>query len=152
MSLLNDEYKSAINQAMDELFDTFARETPLRFYKPAVEEVVIFDENFNADLSEYSNENAVLTEQYEEFTCRLIYPKRENTFSNFIEGGANIQVKGIQELGILYIQMKEEAFNYLEGCVRFTVFGKKYQQLTTPRRIGVLDTFNTYQITLKEVN
>lgn len=145
-------YESTVSGVMNDIFETFQRETPFRFYKPAIEEVIIFDENFNADLSEYHNPNATFSENYQEFYCRVIYPKRENTFSNFIEGGANIQVRGAQDLGIIYLQMKEDAFEFIKDCVRFTFLGDKYQQLTSPRRIGVLGAFNAYQITLKKVN
>lgn len=151
MNLL-EGYKDQVSGAMNDIFDTFANSTPFVFYKPSIEEVVIFDSFFNADLSEYSNPNVTLTEQFQEFRCRVIYPKRENTWSNFIEGGANIQVKGEQDLGIIYLQMKDDAFEYLKDSIRFTFMGDKYQKLTSPRKIGVLDTFNINQIVLKKVN
>lgn len=151
MNLLT-EYTSQINSVMGNIFDTFKRSTLLRFYKPAEEEVVIFDPDFNADLEEYHNPNANYTPQYQDFECRIIYPKRENTLSNFIGGGSNLQIKGIQELGIVYVQFKADALDYLKDSIRFTFEGEKYEKYTDIRKIGVLDTFNIYQLTLKKVN
>lgn len=153
MSLLDQTYKDEINTAMGQIFDTFANIAPFKFYKPNIEEIIIFDNDYNADLQEgVNNPNAILTEQYSEFRCRIIYPRRESTWENHIAGGANVAVKGEQDVGIIYLQFLEEANEYLKDSIRFTFMGDKYQKLTSPRKIGVLDTYNVYSITLKKVN
>jgi hypothetical protein len=151
MNLL-DDYKPAISGAMKDIFDTFKRDTPLRFYKPSVEDVVIFDEEFNSDLQEYSNPNAELQEQSQEFYCRIIYPKAQDTLNNSIKGGANMLIKGEQDLGILYIQMEKDAYDYLEDTTRFNFMGQNYRKLSADRKLGMLGTFNLYQINLQMVN
>lgn len=152
MNLLTSSEIAEVNAAMLDIFHTFRRDTPFVFYKPAEEEVVIFDDSFNADLSEYSNPNVTYTPQFESFYVRVIYPKRENTWENFFAGGANIQLKGEQDLGIVNIQMEQDAYDYIKDSIRFTFMGDKYQKLTSPRKLGVLGTFTLYQITLKKVN
>jgi len=152
MSLLTDEEIEEVNAAMLDIFLTFRRDTPFVFYKPAEEEVVIFDDSFNADLSEFHNPNVTYIPQYQSFNVRVIYPKREGTLENFFAGGANLQIKSEQDLGIVQIQMEQDAYDYIKDSIRFTFMGDKYQKLTSPRKLGVLGTFTLYQITLKKVN
>lgn len=151
MNLL-EGFENEINSAMKSVFDTFKRNEPFYFYKPAEEEVIIFDENFNADLQEYNNPNAEYTVQAQPFYCRVIYPKRENTLETSMAGGANLQIKGLQDLGIIYLQMEEDAYDYIKDSIRFTFMGDKYEKFTSPRKLGILGTFNIFQITLKKVN
>lgn len=153
MNLLSNDEKTAVNQAMLDLFDTFKRDEQMRFYKPNEEEIIILLNDFNADLEEYHNPNVTRETQYMDFDVRVIYPKRENTLFSSIEGGSNLNIKGLQELGIVNIQVKdEEAYNYMKDTIRFTFDGDKYEKATDIRKIGVLGAFNVYQITLKKVN
>jgi hypothetical protein len=151
MNLLS-EYQTEIQGALKNIFDTFKRDAPLRFYKPSVEEVVVFDVDFNSDLQEYSNPNVELTQQYADFYCVVIYPKAGDSYSSFIGGGSNIQVKGEQDLGLLKIRFEEDAYLYLKDCVRFTFMGENYTRISDIRKIGLLGTFNLYQVDLKKVN
>jgi hypothetical protein len=150
MNLLED-YKTEVASVMKDIFDTFKRETPLRFYKPSIEHVVIFDENFNSDLQEYSDPNVTLTEQYTEFYCRIIYLKAADTFSTFIGGGENITAKAEQDFGLLNIQMESDAYEYVKDTIRFTFMGDNYRKIPPIRKLGVLGTFNLYQLNLKKV-
>lgn len=152
MNLLTDEEILEVNSAMKDIFDSFKRNTPVVFYKPAEEEVVIFEDSFNADLQEYHNPNVTYIPQYQSFEVRIFFPKREGTFDVFIAGGSNLQVKGETDLGIVQIQMEQDAYDYIKDSIRFTFMGDKYQKLTSPRKLGVLGTFTLYQITLKKVN
>lgn len=151
MNLLSD-YKAEISGAMRDIFETFSRTEPMTFFKPNEEEVVIFDSSFNADLSEYNNPNVTLIENSRSFQCRIIYPRRENTYDGYIAGGSNIPIKGITELGIVNIQFREEALDYIKDTIRFTFMGEKYQKVSAIRRIGILDTFDVFQLSLKQVN
>jgi hypothetical protein len=150
MNLLED-YKAEVSAVMKDIFDTFKRETALRFYKPSIEHVVIFDPNFNSDLQEYSDPNVTLTEQYSDFYCRIIYPKAADTFSTFIGGGENIQAKAEQDFGLLNIQMEADAYEYVKDTIRFTFMGDNYRKISSTRKLGILGTFNLYQLNLKKV-
>ena len=152
MSLLTQSEKDEINSAMGQIFATFARAEKVKFYKPNVEEILIFDNDYNGDLSEYSNPNAVLTEQMAEFTCRVVFPSREKTWRNNLGGGANANLKFEQDLGLVYIQFLDEALDYIKDTIRFTFNGDKYQKDSSIRKIGVVDTFNVFQLSLKKVN
>ena len=144
MNLLED-YKTEVAAVMKDIFDTFKRETPLRFYKPSIEHV------FNSDLQEYSDPNVTLIEQYAEFYCRIIYPKAADSFSTFIGGGENITAKAEQDFGLLNIQMEADAYEYVKDTIRFTFMGDNYRKISSTRKLGVLGTFNLYQINLKKV-
>lgn len=150
MNLLAD-YKSTITQAMEDIFDSFKRSSLITFYKMSEEEIVIMDPEFNADLQEFDATNTNLTEVSQQFECRIIFPKREGAYSNSIPN-ITIPIKAEQEFNEVYIQVKEDAYNYLKDAIRFQFLGENYQKMSPIRPIGFLDTFNVYQIYLKKVN
>lgn len=150
MNLLS-EYKSEITEALTSIFDTFAREEPLVFYKPNDEEILILSPDFNADLEELNATNTNFIENSQSFICRIIFPKREGTYSNSIPN-ITIPIKAEQEFNEVYLQVKEDAYNYLKDAIRFQFLGENYQKMSPIRPIGFLDTFNVYQIYLKKVN
>lgn len=150
MNLLT-EYKAEISKAMKDIFDSFSRKEPLIFYKPNDEEIVILDPNFNADLEEYDSVNSTLVEKSQSFTCRVIFPKREGNYHTSIPN-VSIPIKGEQDFSEVYIQMEEDAYQYVKDSIRFTFMGENYQKLSPIRKLGFLDEFLIYQIYLKKVN
>lgn len=150
MNLLAD-YKNAITQALGDIFDTFKRSSLVTFYKMSEEQIVIMDPSFNADLQEFDAINTNLTEVSQQFECRIIFPKREGSYGNSIPN-ITIGIKSEQEFNEVYIQVKEDGYNYLKDAIRFQFLGENYQKMSPIRPIGFLDTFNVYQIYLKKVN
>jgi hypothetical protein len=149
MNLLED-YKTQITSVMSDIFDTFKRASLITFYKVNDEEVVILDPEFNADLQEYDAINTNLVEVSQQFECRIIFPKRESSFHTSVPN-LSVPIKSEQDFAEVYLQVKEDAYNFLKDTVRFQFMGENYQMMSPIRPIGFLDTFNVYQIYLKKV-
>jgi len=151
MDLIGDLLKNEINQAMTNIFDTFARESQVTFYKMPNQEVVALDPNFHGGFSSTFDLSTVTSaENSQSFTCRVIYLDRQE-YSPNIEGGEDAGVNGKFLHNRIRLQCKEDAFEYLKDTERFTFSDEKYALEAPWERLGVLGTFQCYQIILKRV-
>ncbi len=152
-SLLDSGWQAEVDAAMLTVFDTFKRLDKVTFYKTPTEVVISTDPNYIADLQKYDeNDNIEYTIDSQEFECRIIFlGYKPSTASNF-PGDANTQVKAEQNFGQVKIQMKEDAFAFLGDTERFTIDGVPYMKSTDYQKLGVLGTFQFYQILLQKVN
>ena len=151
-SLILPELKAEVSRAMTSVFDTFARDNSVTFYKVAAKTIVALDPNFNADFLENSLLSTVTYEtQSQAFTCRINYLDRQD-FDNTISGGDDLGVKGKFIYNRIKLQCKEDAFNYLKESERFEFLGELYHIEESWRRIGLLDTFQFYQVVLRRVS
>lgn len=148
-SLISAALKAEVTAGMESVFDSFARENPITFYKVATQTVVIFDPNYNADFPHQSS--ITETTQSQSFTCRITYLDRQE-YGSFLEGGSDVGVKSKFFYNRIKVRMKSDAFTYLENTERFEILGEKYAIEEGWRRIGILDTFQFYEIILKRVN
>lgn len=148
MNLLTVQEIAEANQAMRDVFDTFARDGAVRFYR-AAKEVVITNPNFS-NRWEQSYNNIPKTAEYMDFKCRVIFEERQ-PFDEIINGAdKNIRYAG--EYNRIYIHMLPEAFEYLNGVERFVYEGIQYKRDGTHRALGILGTYNVYEIKLQRVN
>jgi hypothetical protein len=151
MDLIGDLLKNEVNQAMTNVFDSFARTEPVVFYKTSTAEVTAYDPNFNGGFQQIDSLDTVTSETVSQsFICRVIYLDRQD-YNTFIEGGEDVGVNGKTDYNRIKLQCKEDAFNYLRDTERFVFLGEKYAVEETWKRIGVLGAFQHYQITLRRV-
>ena len=47
--------------------------------------------------------------------------------------------------------MEADAYEYVKDTIRFTFMGDNYRKISSTRKLGVLGTFNLYQLNLKKV-
>lgn len=151
MNLIPDILKSEINQAMTNVFDTFSRESQVTFYKMPNEEVVALDPNFHGGFSNTFDLSTVSSAvNSETFNCRVIYLDRQE-YSTFIEGGEDVGVNGRFLHNRIRLQCKEDAFAFLKETERFVFLDEKYALEAPWERLGILGTFQCYQVILKRV-
>lgn len=144
--------RQSIESAMTDIFDTFARETPVTFYKVAAETVVIHDPDFNADFDEFSESNSITkTAQSESFTCRVWYLDRQE-YESFITGGDDPGVRGKFYYNRIRLQFKEDAFTYLKDTQKFIFGDEEYVLEEGWQKIGILNSFQFYEIVIRRVN
>lgn len=152
-SLLDSNWQAEVDAAMLTVFDTFKRLNKVVFYKTPREVVISTDPNYIADLSRYDqNDNIEYTVDSQEFECRIIFlGYKPSTASNF-PGDSNTQVKSEQNFGQVKIQMKEDAFEFLGDTERFVIDDVIYMKSTDYQKLGVLGTYQFYQILLQKVS
>lgn len=149
MNLASGPIRDLAAKAMKDLFDTFKRSNPLRFYKLANEVVNIFDPLYNGEIQDFSeNANITQTAQYSDFYVRIWYANKQEG-SNFIPGGDDLGVRIKQDYNVIRIQMESDAFEFLKDTVKFTILGEEYEILRPWRRIGILGDFQFYEIVLQ---
>jgi hypothetical protein len=149
MNLLT-AYQADMSQAMENIFDSFARDVTVTFYKAPTENIVSFDPDYNSAFPE-SSTTVEYTTQSQSFPCRIWYLERQE-YSNFIEGGEDLGVKGKTYYNRVRLQCKVDAFEYLKESERFVFLGEKYQIETAWERIGAGQSFAVYQVILRRVN
>lgn len=151
-SLISAQLKAEAAAAMTAVFDSFSRDTPVAFYKVAERTIVALDPNYNADFMEGSLlAGATYETESQSFTCRIIYLDRQD-FDTTLGGGEDLGVKGKFFYNRVKLQCKEDAFLYLKDSERFEFLGELYHIEEAWRRIGILDTFQFYQIILRRVS
>lgn len=149
MNLASTDIKLGAARAMKDIFDTFKRSTPLRFYKLANEHVNVFDPLYNGEIEDFNeNSNITQTAQYSDFYVRIWYASNQEG-KNFISGNDDLGVRIKLDYNVLKIQMEADAFEFLKDTVRFTIFNEEYEILSPWRRLGILGEFQFYEIVLK---
>lgn len=148
MNLFSQEIIDSANQAMKDMFDTFTRDLPVRFYKSPTE-IVVVDPNYSPDWDSVVNKN-IKTAEYRDFKCRVFYEERQE-FENLIQGAdSNIRYKG--EYNRIKLHMELDAFEYVKNTQRFVFDGLEYNFDGTYRGLGILGAINFYEIKLIKVN
>lgn len=150
MDLMTSAEKADAAQAMKDIWDTFRRTEPLRFYKLANEIVNVFDPLYSSLQDFTENSNITQTATYSDFYVRIWYEQNQPE-SNFIEGGGEQGVRAKQLYNRVKIQMELDGFNYLKDAKRFILFDEEYQVQNTWRRIGILGEFVYYEVILQRI-
>lgn len=151
MNLLNSQMKLDAKNAMQDIFDTFKRSKPLRFYKTQKEEVTFFDPNYNADFMEMNQASSVIsTSTYKDFYVRVWYLDMQE-YSPFIQGGKDLNIKVGQFYNRIKIQMEKDAYDYLKDTEKFEFDSEKYVKESGWKSVGIFDEFQFYMVTLIRV-
>jgi hypothetical protein len=152
MNLISAEMRSSIESAMGDIFDTFARDNQVTFYKVASETVVVHDPNYNSDFDEIADFSSVVkTAQSQAFTCRIWYLDRQE-HEAFISGGDDPGIRGKFYYNRIRLQFKEDAFNYLKATEKFVFGDEQYIIEEGWQKIGILGSFQFYEIVIRRVN
>ncbi len=147
MNLLSPEETASYKSAMKDLFDTFCRDLPVRFYK-SEKQIIVADPNYSSDWDQGINKN-LKEAQYQEFRCRVWYLERE-PYQNFILGNdKNIRYDGAYNR--IKIHMELDAYEYLKSTQRFVFDGLEYRLDGAARGLGILGTIDYYEIILQRV-
>lgn len=149
MNLIPIELLSEIANAQINIFDSFARDNQVTFYKRAEKEVAVFDPSYNHSFPDTAD--TTNTAQYQSFTCRIWYLDRQE-YSNIVEGGEDVGIKGEFLYNRVRLQCKEDAFNYLKDTERFIIFDEIYRIEESWQRVGIAGQFKLYEIVLARVN
>lgn len=148
MNLLTPEEIAEANQGMLDIFDTFAREHMIRFYKAAKQAEVI-NVNFSKRWEESYN-NIPKTPEYMDFKCR-VFGNERNPFDEIMLGSdKDIRYKG--QYNRIKIHVLPEAYQYLQKTERFVWEGITYKRDSGDRPLGILAQINVYEINLEQVN
>jgi hypothetical protein len=152
MSLIPAEMKAEITNALSQVFRTFRRGQPIRFYKTETNTVTAFDPNFNADFEyPHTNDDFTIAAQYQDFYCKITYEDRQ-PYSSFVEGGEEAGVKGKFYYNKIRVKMEADAFAYLQDTERFVFFNEQYTIAEGWKRLGILDSIQFYEVILQRVN
>jgi len=135
--------------AMDFIFDFFKRENKVTFYKSASEVIISNDPEWNSDFGDSYSNNIVKTVEKAEFECRIWYVKNAPELK-FVDGTENVSLAVAYPKGKVKIQMRRDAFDWLNEVKSFWVEGEKYDNVTDKRRIGIFGEYQFYEITLEK--
>jgi hypothetical protein len=137
------------NAAMTLVFDQFAREDLVTFYKSAAEEIVFSDPNWNADFGDAYSLNIVKTAQKRDIKCRIFYFKDSEVLKS-LDGDENISLKLAYPIAKVRIQIKKDDFGWLKDAKAFYVLGDKFVKESDWRGIGMLAQIDRYEIILRK--
>lgn len=150
--LISAALKAEITATLDDVWDSFARDVTVTFYKTPTHTIVAADPDYNADFMENMTIDGVTqVVQSQTFTCRLKYLERQEG-AEMIGGGDDTGAKSKFYYNRVKLSCKADAFAYLQDSERFEFLGEKYRIEDAWRRIGVLDSFVYYSVTLQRVN
>ncbi len=152
-SYLTGPVMAMANDAMSNIFDTFKRSNPVRFYKVQNEMIISENPDFMPDFDRYPAYTGISeTGNYQDFDARIIYlTKIENP--SFVAGGDDMQVKTRQNYGKIKMQIRAEGsgYSWLKDSERFLFNNEKYQIDEGWRGIGMFGDINYYSIVLSKV-
>lgn len=146
-NLLNNFQKADYQSAFDDIHDTFSR--LVKIWKESERAVIVeVDDNFNPFYR--SNRQPSVQSTYEEvvqeFPMRIMWmdPKKEV----ILPGGYQIR-ESIND-NICRLKMREDAFEFLEGCKKIEVDGRACERVGFSRPHGIIDN-QFYTIFVREV-
>lgn len=144
---------AAANSAMDNIFDTFKRTLPVRFYKIQNEVIVSEDPDYMPDFDRLPSYSGITeTGNYQDFDARIIYLTKVDNPS-FVPGGDDLTVKARQNYSKIKMQIKASGsgYSWLKDAERFTFNNEKYQIDEGWRGIGMFGDINYYSVVLSKV-
>lgn len=143
---------ASANTAMNNIFETYKRSNPVRFYKTQTEVIVYEDPNYMPDFDQVYSTGILRTGQYCDFDARIIYLTKVDNPS-FVGGGDDLNVKTRQNYSEIKMQIKASGSGYawLKDSERFLFNGEKYQVSENWRGIGMFGDINYYSIVLSKV-
>lgn len=141
--------QSEATAAMNLIFETFKRDSLVKFYKTAQQEILVSDPQWNSDFGNPYATNIVSTAQSQEFACRIWWVKGPSVEKSF-DGDENIGTKLFYPIGSVRLQVKEDALEWLMDAKSFIIKGDKYVKDSDWRGIGMLGTIDRYEVVLKK--
>ena len=145
-NLISQAQRAALNAAIDDIHETFARE--ITVYKEASKVVIITDPNFNPlyDTGEGTT-SYINTPVYKTFKARIQY---EDDIGKRFWTDANVesQLKIDAVVGTVRIKIASEDYEYIKDAKRFDLDGKRFVLNSSFRPHGLFSN-NYYTLYLK---
>lgn len=150
MDLIDPAFKNSVMAGFVDLFDTFARNVVFTLFKGPEETILVLDNDYNADWDVGQNSDVTYEEVSQAFPARIWYLDYEQQFKEmFLRGEKTEGVRVARDIGQIKIQVKEDAFEYLQEAVRAVVFGDNWQIMTSEKKVGIFD-FQFYTFILQK--
>ena len=130
---------------MQLVFDTFKRVDPVTFYKSASQEIVVTDDNYNADFDNPYVSGIVESGQSGSYECRIIWP-REQDLAKYFQGDEELYVKAAMPKGLVKLQMESGAFSFFDDTKAFFIGSDKYVPFSTPRKLGIFGEYQFFEV------
>jgi hypothetical protein len=141
------DLQAECDAAMNVIFDTFQRTHLVTFYKSASEEIVATDSGWNSDFGDPYSQNIVKTSQSKDISCRIWYVDGDILQALDSE---DTELKLSYPIARIKIQIKSVDFDWLKDAKCFYIQGNKFVKDSDWRGIGMLQTFNKYEIVLRK--
>lgn len=148
MNLVNHLLNIEANRVMNDIFDTFSKNTLVRFYKTARAVVSVMDSDYNIHFPD--NSNITYEAQYQDFQCRVIYLDKQ-TYASILDGSSDAGIRSKQYYNRIKIQVKSSGFEYLKDTEKFVFYDEEYKVSEPWRRLGLLKDDQLYQIILERI-
>lgn len=147
------EFKTSIEQAMEDIFDTFARPITFTLYKSPIETIVSLDSNFNSDwsiISPVSDGTVSYTEVKSEFSARIWYLDYEQQIKLFyFEGQETEGIRADRSISKVKIQLKSDGAEYIREAKKAIFLGQYWSIISDPKSVGIFD-FKYYNYILQK--
>lgn len=148
-------FKTSIEQAFEDLFDTFARPITFTLYKSPIESIVSLDSNFNSDwnISNPLNDGAIIyTEVKSEFPARIWYLDYEQQIKMFYFEGQDVEgIRSNRTVSKVKIQLKSDGAEYISQAKKAIFLGQYWDIISDPKSIGIFG-FKYYNYILQRKN
>lgn len=152
MNLLSSTDLAIARTAMQDVFDTFKRSDPLRFYKVQNEIIIAQGPDYLHDFYNMQGYYSGIASSgnYVDIEARVIYLRNVDA-ATFVNGGEDLQIKARQDYGKIKIQIPSGNLQDLKDADRFWFNGQKYHKEENWRGLGIFGSLDYYSLTLSEV-
>jgi len=145
-SLINNNLKAAIEQAIDDMHETFARS--IIAYKDSKRVIISTNEDYNYL---YKNVNGSIEEsiqhtvQFDTFKARILYADKQG--QQMIDGDATASIKVERPIGEVRIKVDQAGYDYIKDAKRIEIDGTLFYKNSDVRKHGLLSPrYYTYYL------
>jgi len=149
MSLIDDANKSDMQNVMQSIHDTFARE--IKFIKDAKRIILSTDPNYNYLYKSVRGSVSTVKREITEktFKARILYVGRQE--EGLFDSEANAQIKVEKNIGEVRMKVDAEAYEYLKETKRLELDGRLFTVSSDERPHGLFAP-QFYTFYLKPIN
>lgn len=148
MNLLDATWQNIVSETMNDVFDTFARNLVIRFYKE-VAQVFVPDANYNADFQRNGPNKNVKTPVFQDFQARVWYLDRQEIEQFLLGEDSNVRFNN--DINKIRVQIPIAGLAFMESATRFEFNGSKWKKEGSVEQIGTLGAFTHVQCFLSRV-
>lgn len=148
MNVISAQFRASAKQAMRDIFDSFKRSDPIRFYKTA-KSTITFDPDYSGHWDKRNNKNIKVPE-FRDIECVLIFEERQ-PYESFIKG-ADTNVRFGAFYNRIKVRVDKSDYDFLKDSKKFIFKDIEYSWDGVPRGMGILEEIDYYEIVLQRVN
>lgn len=139
MNLIDANLQTIINQAMEDVFDTFARPITFTLFKNPEQTIVDINSDYrgswNTGLPEIE-----YTEVKQDFPARIWFLDYEQQYKNFFLAGKELEgIRAIQELGQVKIQVKQDGYDFLKEATHAYFMNEMWEITSDVKAVGIIN-------------